>query len=287
MMTSHHHSRSSRSSMIERLPMIPRGGAAIASSKKDEDNKRSLPRAVAQWWYARIPSMGRYFVSGNLGNVVLYLLERFLAVVLLYVLPDKNNGGDATAGSNDSNHRDSLSFFAAYWLHIPAQHYLHALLVYGLASINTPQKYWTTLAGMSSTLLVASVGSTALNAVLRQQLGIPKTWAFVLTLYSFSIVNYFVIGYIVKRSAAAADKKEQRQSSNTSRSRRIPTDPSLLHGGGAAAEPSVVVRKNGRKQPKRSKINPSRIVDHHPDDATQRNSNNTSAAASANADSSR
>jgi len=53
---------------------------------------------------------------------------------------------------------------------------------------------------------VASVGSTALHAFLLTIM--DKTPAFLVTLYSFALFNYFVIGYIVKRSdqAAAAAK---------------------------------------------------------------------------------
>ena len=97
-------------------------------------------------------------------------------------------------------YRASVSFFCAYWLHIPVQHLLHALLVYGLSSINTAPKYWTTLAGMFSALALASVGSTAFHTYLLS-MGISKNVAFFMTLYSFSILNYFVIGFIVHKSS--------------------------------------------------------------------------------------
>lgn len=208
------------------LLQVPRGGAAAVTASTaagvlvtpllllglpdyfDEKNKAAQQLAnqqtsrnlslsgLSHWWYTRWPSYVRYFISGNLGNVVLYLLERGLSASLEHY---KLLAEDATP-----MYRASISFFVAYWLHIPVQHLLHAVLVYGLTSINTASKYWTTLLGMMSALALASVGSTVFNTLLLSR-GVDKNVAFLMTLYSFSIVNYFVIGFIVQQSSKNAD----------------------------------------------------------------------------------
>ena len=204
------------------LLQVPRGGATASSAAAlatpllllglpdyfDDKNKaaqqlanQTKPRilslsALCNWWYTRWPSYVRYFISGNLGNVVLYLMERGLSASLEHY---QLLAADATP-----MYRASISFFVAYWLHIPVQHLLHAMLVYGWSSINTPQKYWTTLLGMMSALAVASVGSTVFHTHLLTR-GFDKNVAFVMTLYSFSISNYFVMGFIVQRSSQQHD----------------------------------------------------------------------------------
>jgi hypothetical protein len=45
---------------------------------------------------------------------------------------------------------DSVSFFFAYVLQVIPQHWLHAYLVYGMDTIDTRQKYFTTLLGCYS-----------------------------------------------------------------------------------------------------------------------------------------
>ncbi|KAL7574464.1 hypothetical protein ACA910_015833 [Epithemia clementina (nom. ined.)] len=96
--------------------------------------------------------------------------------------------------------KDSISFLAGFWLHILPQHALHALLVYGLDSIDTRQKYWTTLMGMYQALSTSAVASTLLNTLLLKTLAMPKTTVFVMTMLICSVVNYFWIGWIVQRS---------------------------------------------------------------------------------------
>ncbi|GAX27823.1 hypothetical protein FisN_13Hh070 [Fistulifera solaris] len=148
----------------------------------------------------RIPAPIRYFISGSCANVVFYFLERLLHRALYHFHFSKQELlGDWTEMMLPS-WVNSATFFSAYMLQVPIQHYLHALLVYGLESINTPAKYYRTLGGMFSTLAVAAFGSTALNALLLSTTQLSKTAAFVVTLCAFSIINYFVIGWIVNAS---------------------------------------------------------------------------------------
>lgn len=158
--------------------------------------------------FYRIPQPVRYFIAGNLGNVVFFLVERLLHFGMVQLLPT-----DSTTTNNNNKFldlvaawADTITFFSAYMLHIPVQHYLYALLVFGLDSINTPSKYWQTLGGTYSALMASSVGSTALNTTLLKW-GLSRTTAFVVTLWTFACFNYFVIGWIVNRTRVKDAKR--------------------------------------------------------------------------------
>jgi FlaA1/EpsC-like NDP-sugar epimerase len=110
------------------------------------------------------------------------------------------------------SHIDTISFFSAYVLHIIVQHAFHALLVYGLESVNTAQKYWQTLRGTYQAYITSAVGSTLLNTFLLK-LGVNRTVAFMATLWIFACINYLWIGYVVRR---AVEKGESVNPSNTS-----------------------------------------------------------------------
>lgn len=83
----------------------------------------------------------RFFISGNCGNVVFFYLER-LAFLLLQKIEN--------LPTVMKDYMDGVSFFIAYILQVIPQHWIHALLVYGLHSIDTRKKYFTTLFGCYS-----------------------------------------------------------------------------------------------------------------------------------------
>jgi len=133
-------------------------------------------------------------------------------------------------------------------LHIPIQHLSHALLVYGWDSINTVSKYWTTLGGTYSALIVAAVGSTILNALLLER-GMSKNAAFVSTLFLFAGFNYFFIGWIVKISnqreaavdAGRANKRKKQDANKNNKSRNKSNNRGgwssmILRGGGTQCQ---------------------------------------------------
>jgi hypothetical protein len=174
-------------------------GGSILKRTNDAAPSTISPSKLRQTLF-RIPAPIRYFISGSCANVVFYFLERLLHSALYHFHFSKQELlGDWTEMMLPS-WVNSATFFSAYMLQVPIQHYLHALLVYGLESINTPAKYYRTLGGMFSTLAVAAFGSTALNAFLLNTTQLSKTAAFVVTLCAFSIINYFVIGWIVRAS---------------------------------------------------------------------------------------
>lgn len=83
----------------------------------------------------------RFFISGNVGNVVFFYIER-----LTFYLLNKMDSLPSVV----KEYIDSVSFFIAYLLQVVPQHWLHAYLVYGLENIDNRQKYFTTLLGCYS-----------------------------------------------------------------------------------------------------------------------------------------
>jgi hypothetical protein len=176
----------------------------------------TTPRFIASAWYD-LPQPFRFFVSANLGNVCFFCCEKAVSTYLqssLSDLPDLIK-----------THRDTVSFFLGYVLHIVGQHYLHAMLVYGPSSIDTPQKYRKTLFGMYCTLMSAAVGSTILNGFFLSY-GMDKTVAFVTTIMCFASVNYFMIGWVVKRSnQGEGAKKTSKRGSKAASKKKVVTKP--------------------------------------------------------------
>lgn len=161
--------------------------------------------SLSELWYTKVPKILRYGISGNLGNVGVYMCEQAVYRLL------RNRGGGAhdhpaeklpliLLPPNLLPHVDTISFFVGYLLAVPSQHLLHAILVYGVQSINSMEKYATTLIGMYSAMIAACTGSTIMNTSLLKYTNIPKGWAFILTMFTFSFFNYFVIGWIVRQS---------------------------------------------------------------------------------------
>lgn len=116
-----------------------RGGARTAlppPSPEDGFNLEGLYDA-----FMKINEPLRFFISGNCGNVVFFYIER-----LTFFLLKKNENLPAAM----KDYLDTVSFFIAYILQVIPQHWFHALLVYGLHSIDTRKKYFTTLFGCYS-----------------------------------------------------------------------------------------------------------------------------------------
>lgn len=181
----------------------------INSSNKKAPPTKKLAGIIdlKQWndaWY-QIPEVARFFVSGNLGNMCFFAIERAIHnYITAQELQQPQSPLPPFVGAN----ADSISFFLGYILQMGTQHLLHAWLVYGLKSINTREKYLKTLAGQSSAYFTAMIGSTILNSILRNRFGVSKNTAFFITLYLFAIINYFVVGWIVRRAVIKADEHQ-------------------------------------------------------------------------------
>jgi hypothetical protein len=122
-------------------------------------------------WF-RLPEPVRFFVSGNCGNVCLFLCDWMVSLVLPPIssavssfMPITTSTTTTTTtttssslSSQSTTTHPAVAFFLAYLLHIPAQHALHAALVYGWSSIaRTRRQYVTTLLETYSALSLSSV----------------------------------------------------------------------------------------------------------------------------------
>jgi uncharacterized membrane protein len=222
------------------LSTLVRGGAKAKPPSKILGAISNIKSAVANKFYA-IPKPLRFFISGNLGNVVFFYCEQGVSAGLESV---------ADLPLLVQSYKQSVSFFLGYVIHIVFQHFLHAMLVYGLATINTPAKYLTTLFGTYGTYVTSAVLSTVLNGVFLK-MGMDKTVAFVSTLYFFAIINYLVIGWIVKKSSQEVTVKRGRQpqrNTNTSASnRRVERTNITPKRAVRTNTPKKVVRRNKKK----------------------------------------
>lgn len=185
---------------ITASPIAFRGGAVPTKEKTKPSSSTTVPSNAWLQSFFLIPAPLRYFISGNCGNVVFYFTERLLYLALFHFHFSKQLIPEDWTEMMLPSWVNSATFFSAYILQVPAQHYLHALLVYGLESIDTPAKYYRTLGGMFSTLAVSALGSTVLNALLLNTGKLNKPAAFIVTLWAFSIINYLIIGWIVRAS---------------------------------------------------------------------------------------
>ena len=154
--------------------------------------------SVYEQWF-RLSSLVRFFVSGNLGNICFFFIERALYqfISTIDTIPDFVE-----------SYKDTLSFFVGYLLQIVSQHLLHAFLVYGLDTINTRKKYLNTLLCQFYAYGMALFGSTFLNLFLIRS-GIDKTMAFFSTMVIFAIINYHLIGFLTERALKIAEPEPE------------------------------------------------------------------------------
>ena len=132
-----------------------RGGARVAAATSPQlsSHHRSsdgLYHRISTDFYKHWPEPLRFFVSGNVGNVIFFTLERLLHSLLNHNLE--------RLPAFLVEYKDGASFMMAYFLHIIAQHWLHAFLVYGMNTISTPQKYLRSLIGCYSTYVNKRLG---------------------------------------------------------------------------------------------------------------------------------
>mmetsp|Transcript_12553 Transcript_12553/g.15779 ORF Transcript_12553/g.15779 Transcript_12553/m.15779 type:complete len:235 (-) Transcript_12553:110-814(-) len=161
----------------------------------------SIAVAAGKAWYT-VPSFLRFFTSGTAGNVVLYGIDN--AMLRSGVIDKLTSLKRAPQFFRDN--KANVSFFLSYAIQIVPQHFLHALLCFGLESINTREKYIRTLIGTYTTLFGAMVGSTFMNGLLLKW-GVSKDIAFWTTMYGFALINFFILRLVSlgKEGANAGD----------------------------------------------------------------------------------
>lgn len=95
----------------------------------------------------------RFGTAASLGNVFFFaadvLIYKHVVTKLLPLEGEENAASAPLEWLPDLFHRnrESVSFFLAYLVQISIQHLLNAWLVYGLDTISTREKYWSTLGG--------------------------------------------------------------------------------------------------------------------------------------------
>jgi hypothetical protein len=177
----------------------PKPAVVVSRRAINVKEPTQLERYQARWF--GLPEPLRFFVSGNCGNVCLFLCDwgvSLLSTAAAAATATTSSLYPPTGNDGSRSMNPTVAFFLAYLLHIPAQHALHAALVYGWNSIARSRRlYWTTLLETYSALGVSAVGSAALNGYLRHHWALPRLAAFLLTMALFSVVNFTLMHFIM------------------------------------------------------------------------------------------
>jgi hypothetical protein len=137
---------------------IARGGAGNVAAVKSYplQNNDHFLGTLSRLWF-QLSEIARFFVSGNIGNMFFYMLEKAINQQLCNA---------SSLPEFVEEYKDTVSFFFGYLLQIVVQHSLNACLVYGLDTISTREKYFKTLLGQYSAYGCSLIGSTLLNLLL-------------------------------------------------------------------------------------------------------------------------
>ena len=144
------------------LAFVARPAKAAASNNKCAASPSSSPISsisgictrLLEAWYSSVPQFMRFGTAASLGNIFFFAADILIykhVVTRLLPLEGEDSGSSAAPIEwlPDLFHRnrESVSFFLAYLVQISIQHLLNAWLVYGLDTISTREKYWSTLGG--------------------------------------------------------------------------------------------------------------------------------------------
>eukprot|EP00978_Attheya_sp_CCMP212_P025345 scaffold81381_cov57-Attheya_sp.AAC.2 len=152
---------------------------------------------VATLWFS-LPSALRFVVSGILGNMIFFAMEKRCYALLVRSLVD--NGPPRILTRLLRDHKETVSFFVSYLLQIVAQHVLNAFLVFGLDTVRTREKYLSSLFACYSAYFTTLVASTICNAILLK-IGVQRNVAFWGTIVMFSVVNFFLVSWAATNSS--------------------------------------------------------------------------------------
>ncbi len=165
----------------------------------------TAPHAVASmrsYWSEN--AAVRFAASGFIGNAIFFGLD----IAFLPIIKGASQKQCFIKASKTiADNAESISFFAAYLVDIIVQHFLNALLVFGLDTIATRQLYLSSLAAAYTAYFGTLCGSTVLQAYLLR-LGVGKSIAFWSTIALGSVVNYLVLTALAARSEAASCKSK-------------------------------------------------------------------------------
>mmetsp|Transcript_19246 Transcript_19246/g.44570 ORF Transcript_19246/g.44570 Transcript_19246/m.44570 type:complete len:308 (+) Transcript_19246:42-965(+) len=184
-----------------------------------------------------LPQIFRFFVAGNLGNLGFFYLEKIIFRCLSHLLIAYTEVCSFVLDTI-ARHQDGLAFFSAYVVQIVTTHLLYALLVYGLETIDTYEKYSKTLRGQFQVYGFGLFGATALNSALIGR-GMHKTKAFWATTAAFAAINYVLVSRVVKNVVESSESSSSSEASSHAES----------SGPDAAA---AATRSRARRPPRRS-----------------------------------
>jgi hypothetical protein len=187
--------------------------------------KRVLADLYKKWFL--ISSLIRFSVSGNLGVICFYVIERFIYHQLCQI---------SSLPVIIEEYKDSVSYFVGYLIQIVSQHLLNALLVYGLDTIDTREKYIKTLLAQFSVYGFSLVGSTILNLFLLSS-GMERNTAFFSTMIAFAVVNYFLIQYVVHKTTTSISEKVV--ASATKKGYKMSASLQKIQRGGSLSPPPL------------------------------------------------
>lgn len=172
-------------------------------------------------WFA-LPEVPRFIASTSVGNLSFFALDSVLNEIA-------NNRITNELPKFIIANQETFCFATAYIVEIALQHLLNAILVYGWSTISTRERYFSTLGMTYSTYITSLVGST-LSHTLLLKYGVPKNFAFIVTLLGFGVFNYYALSIKVSNKnenangKCAVDMKAKKQ-------RRAATLPQKIRGG--------------------------------------------------------
>ena len=100
-------------------------------------------KSIAELWFT-LPQVPRFFASGTIGNAMLFIMDKYC---YKNIIPTLFKKGPAKITNYLSGSKESVSYFISYAAQILAQHFINALLVFGIDTISTKEKYFKTLIG--------------------------------------------------------------------------------------------------------------------------------------------
>lgn len=106
--------------------------------KLNSNTSISNNQSLNMIWFNQIPEAGRFLTSTGLGNIIFYLIDQ---TIYNHILIQYSTKFPKIIQRN----KESASFFVSYFLQIVFQHYLNALFVYGLETVDSKEKYLKTL----------------------------------------------------------------------------------------------------------------------------------------------
>lgn len=140
-------------------------------------------------WLDKVPEPIRFMTAAGLGNILFFNIDRaFYQSIVVPLTKDTHK--------LFQKNKETISFFFSYLIQVGFQHFLNALLVYGLDTISTLEKYVDTLILSYSSYSLSLIGSTMGNAILISR-GVSKNVAFWSTIVTFGMVNFFLLRFLI------------------------------------------------------------------------------------------